>query len=112
MPENRHWAHDRRGRVPDSGSIQEDWSEERTRQGETKVGGKAHSGGGEAADCGQGGICKRVPPGEVGPWVKGGSEDEAQPLQAGLRIEELVFQLYWEGAGRLIAPGGSPVDQF
>ena len=82
------------------------------RQGETKVGGKAHSGGGEAADCGQGGICKSVPPGEVGPWVKGGGEDEAQPLQAGLRIEELVFQLYREGARRLIAPGGSPVDQF
>jgi len=45
MPEDGHSAHDRRGRVPDSGSIEEDWSKERTRQGETKVGGKAHPGG-------------------------------------------------------------------
>jgi len=64
------------------------------------------------ADCGQGGICKRVPPGEVGPWVNGGAEDEAQPLQAGLYIEELVFQLHREGARWLIAPGGSPVDHL
>jgi len=112
MPENRHWANDRRGRVPDSRSIQEDWIKERTLQGETKVGGKADPGGGEAADSGQGGICKRVPPGEMGPWVKGGGEDKAQPLQAGLWIEELIFQLHREGARRLIAPGGSPVDQF
>jgi len=49
------------------------------------------------ADCGQGRICKRVPPGGVGPWVKGGGEDEAQPLQVGLWIEELVFQLNREG---------------
>ena len=76
------------GGAPDSGPIQKDRSKERTRQGETKVGGKAHPRGGEAADRGQGGICKRVPPGEVGPWVKGGGEDEAQPLQAGLWIEE------------------------
>ena len=112
MPEDRHLAHDRRGRVPDGGPIQKDWSKERTRQGETKVGGKAHPRGGEAADRGQGGICERVPPGEVGPWVKGRGEEEAQPLQAGLRIEELIFQLHREGAWLLIAPGGPPVDKF
>jgi len=112
MPENSLWAHDRRGRVPEGGSIQKDWSKERTRQGETKVGGKAHPRGGEAADCGQGGICKRVPPGEVGPWVKGGGEYEAQPFQSGLWIEELIFQLHREGARWLIAPGGPPVDKF
>ena len=112
MPENGHWAHDRRGRVPDSGPIQKDWSKERTRQGEAEVGGKAHPRGGEAADCGQGGIRKRVPPGEVGPWVEGGGEDEAQPLQAGLWIEELIFQLHREGARQLVAPCGPPVDQF
>jgi len=52
MPENGHRAHDRLGRDPDGGSIQEDWGKERTRQGETKVGWKAHPGGGEAADRG------------------------------------------------------------
>jgi len=52
MPENGHWAHDRRGRVPDGGPIQEDWSKERTRQGERKVGWKAHPEGGEVANCG------------------------------------------------------------
>jgi len=112
MPENRHWAHDRRGRVPDSGPVQKDWSKERTRQGEAKVGGKAHPRGGEAADRGQGGICEHVPPGEVGPWVKGGGEDEAQPLQVGLWIEKLIFQLHRKGARWLIGPGGPPVDQF
>jgi len=61
---------------------------------------------------GQGGIGKRVPPGEVGPWVKGGGEDKAQPLQSGLRIEELILQLHREGARGLIALGGPPVDQF
>jgi len=82
------------------------------RQGETKVGQEAHPGAGDAADRGQGGICNCVPPGEVGPWVKGGGEDEAQPLQAGLWIAELVFHLHWEGARWLIAPGGPPVDQL
>jgi len=48
----------------------------------------------------------------VGPWVKRGGEDEPQPLQAGLWIEELILQLHREGARRLIAPGGPPVDQF
>ena len=61
---------------------------------------------------GQGGICDRVPPGEVGPRVKGGSEDESQPLQAGQWIEQLLFQLHREGARRLMAPGGPPVDQL
>jgi len=112
MPKNGHRAHDRRGRVPDRRPIQENRSKERARQGETKVGWKAHPGGGEAANRGQGGICKSVPPGEVGPWVKGGGEDEAQPLQAGLWIEELILQLHREGARRLIASGGPPVDQF
>ena len=112
MPKNRHWAHDRRGRAPYSGPIQKDRSKERTREGETKVGGKAHPRGGVAADRGQGGICKRVPPGEVGPWVKGGGEDEAEPFQAGLWIEELIFELYREGARRFVAPGNPPVDQF
>jgi len=48
----------------------------------------------------------------VGPRVKGGSEDEAQPFQVGLRVEELVLKLHREGARRLIAHGGPPVDQF
>jgi len=48
----------------------------------------------------------------VGPWVKGGGEDKTQPVQAGLWIEVLIFQLHREGARRLIAPGGPPVDQF
>ena len=48
----------------------------------------------------------------MGPWVEGGGEDEAQPLQAGSWIEELVLQLHWEGARWLIALGGSPVDQL
>jgi len=48
----------------------------------------------------------------VGPWVKGGGEHEAQPLQVGLWIEGLILQLHREGARRLIAPGGPPVDQF
>jgi len=52
MPENGHWAHDRQGRVPDSGPIQEDRCKERTRLGETKIGWKAHPGGGEAANRG------------------------------------------------------------
>jgi len=68
--------------------------------------------GGEAADPGQGGIRKCVPSGEVGPWVKGGGEDKPQPLQAGLWIEELIFQLHRKGGQWLIAPGGPPVDQF
>jgi len=57
-------------------------------------------------------IRKRVPSGKVLPWVEGGGEDEAQPFQAGLWIEELIFQLNREGARRLIAPGGPPVDPF
>jgi len=69
-------------------------------------------GGGEAANRGQGGIREGVPPGEVGPWVKGGSEDKAQPLQVGSWIEELILELHREGAGRLIAPGSLSVDQF
>ena len=48
----------------------------------------------------------------MGPWVKGRGEDEAQPFQVGLWIEELILQLHREGAQRLIAPGGPPVDQF
>jgi len=47
----------------------------------------------------------------VGPRVEGGSEDEAEPLQVGLRVERLVLKLHREGARRLIAPGGPPVDQ-
>jgi len=61
---------------------------------------------------GRGGICQCVPPGKVGPWVKGGGEDEAQPLQVGLWVEELIFQLHREGARWLMTPGGPPVDQF
>jgi len=38
--------------VPHSRLIQENWSKERTRQGETKVRWKAHPGGREAADRG------------------------------------------------------------
>jgi len=53
-----------------------------------------------------------MPPGEVGSRVNGGGEDKAQPLQVGLWIEELIFQLHRKGARRLIAPGGPPVDQF
>jgi len=82
------------------------------RQGETKVGWKAHPGGGEVANCGSGGLCKSVPSGKVGPFVKGGGEYESQPLQAGLWIEELIFQLHREGAWRFIAPGSPPVDEF
>ena len=63
-----------------------------------------------AANRSQGGICNGVPPGEVEPWVKGGGEDKAQPFQAGLWIERLIKQLYRDGAWRLIAPGGPPVD--
>jgi len=48
----------------------------------------------------------------MGPWVKGGGEDKALPLQAGLLIEGLTFQLHWEGARGLIAAGSPPVDQF
>ena len=77
MTEDGHQAHDRWGRVPDSRPIQENRSKERTRQGETKVGWVAHPGGGEVVNRHQGGICKGVPPGEVGPWVKGEGEDEA-----------------------------------
>ena len=64
---NGYRAHDGRWGGPNCGSIQENWSKERTRQGETNVGRKAHPRGGEAADRGQGGISKRIPPGEVGP---------------------------------------------
>jgi len=71
----------------------------------------AHPGGGVVANRGLGGICKRVPSGEMGPGVKGGGEDEAQPLQAGLWVEELILQLYRDVGRRLIAPGGLPVDQ-
>jgi len=52
VPENGHRTHDGRGRVPDSGPIQENWSKERTRQGETKVGWQANPRGGEAAERG------------------------------------------------------------
>ena len=48
----------------------------------------------------------------MGPWVKGGGEDEAQLLQVGLCIEELILQLHREGARCLIAPCGSLVNQF
>jgi len=48
----------------------------------------------------------------VGPGVKEGGKNKTQPLQAGLWVEELIRQLYQEGARRLIAPGSSPVDQF
>jgi len=48
----------------------------------------------------------------VGPWVKSGGEDEAQPFQAGLGIEELILQLHRERVWQLIASGGPPVDQF
>jgi len=112
MPKNGNWAHERWGRVPDSGPILKDRGNERTRPGKTKKGWKAHPGGGEAANRGQGGICNCVPPGKVGPFAKGGSEDEAQPLQVGLWIKELTLQLHREGAQWLIAPGGPPVDQF
>jgi len=74
--------------------------------------GEGLSGGGEAANRCQRGDCEGVPPGEVGPRVKGGGEDKAQPFQAGLWVEELIFQFYREGAWQLIAPGGPPVDQF
>jgi len=52
MPENGHRAHDRQGRVPESGPIQKNRSKERTRQGETEVGWKAYPGGGEVANRG------------------------------------------------------------
>jgi len=48
----------------------------------------------------------------VGPWVNGGIEDKAQPLQAGLWIEVLILELHREGARWLIAPGSPPVDQL
>ena len=35
-----------------------------------------------------------------------------QPLQVGLRVAELVLKLHREGARRLTAPGGPPVDQL
>ena len=76
------------------------------------MGRKAHARRGEAANRGERGIGEGVSSGEVGPRVTGGGEDEAQPLQAGLRIEELILKLYWEGARRLIAPRSPPVDQF
>jgi len=52
MPENGHRAHDGRWGGPNRGPVQENWSKERTRQGETKVGWKAHPRRGEAADRG------------------------------------------------------------
>ena len=52
MPENGHRAHDGRWGGPNRGPIQEDWGKELMGQGETKVGRKAHPGGGEAADRG------------------------------------------------------------
>jgi len=79
---------------------------------ERQVGGKAHPRRREAANCSQRGVGEGVPPGEVGPRVKGGSENKAQPLQAGLRIKKLIFKLHREGAPRLIAPGCYPMDQF
>jgi len=48
----------------------------------------------------------------VGPRVKGGSENKAQPFQAGLWVEKLILKLHREGAQLLIALGGSPMDQF
>ena len=48
----------------------------------------------------------------MGPWVKGGSENKAQPFQVGLRIEQLILKLHREGARPLIAPGGCQMDQF
>ena len=91
MPENGHRAHDRRGRVPDGGPIYKNRGKERTRQGEREVGWEAHPGGGEATNRGQGGICKSVPPGKMGPRVKGRGEDKAQPPEVGFRIEELTL---------------------
>jgi len=52
VPKNGHRTHDRWGRVPDSGSVKENWSKKRTRQGVTEIGRKAHPWGGEAADPG------------------------------------------------------------
>jgi len=65
------------GGVPDSSTIQENWGQERTGQGETKAGGKAHPGGGEAANRDQGSVREGVPSREVGPWVEGGGENKA-----------------------------------
>jgi len=76
------------------------------------VGGKPHPGGGNAANRRQSGVREGVSSGEVGPWVKGGGEDKAQPFQAGLWVEELILKLHREGARRLIAPAGPPVDQL
>ena len=76
------------------------------------MGRKAHSRRGEAANCGQCGVGEGVPPGEVGPQVKGEGEDKAQAFQVGLWVEELILKLHREGARPLIAPGGPPMDQF
>ena len=54
---------------------------------------------GEAANRGQCGVGKGVPPRGVRPWVQGVSEDKPQPLQVGLWVEELILPLYPEGAG-------------
>ena len=45
VPKHGHRTHHRRGRVADSRPVKENWSEKRTRQGETKVGRKAHPRG-------------------------------------------------------------------
>jgi len=44
-PKDGHRVQDGRRGVPDSGPIEENWSKERTRQGEAKVGWKAIPGG-------------------------------------------------------------------
>jgi len=100
------------GGAPNSSPVQEYWDQERVCQGETKVLGKAHPRWGEGADCSQCGVGKGEPPGEVGPRVKGGSENKAQPLQAGLWIEKLILKCHREVARPVIAPGGCPMDQF
>ena len=64
------------------------------------------------ANCSYCGIGEGVTPAKVGPRVKGGGEDKAQPFQARPWVEKLFLKLQREGARPLIAPGGPPMDQF
>ena len=68
--------------------------------------------GGEAAYCGERLIGQSEPLGKMGSRVKAWCKEETKSFQAGLGIKSLTFEMNREEAGRLIAPGGPPVDEL
>jgi len=98
--------------VPYSQIVQENRSKEGPRQGQTEVGGETDTRGGEALDCGKGRVGQGQSTREMRSGVEQRGEEEAEPFQACLRVEDFAFWLHWEPVGGLIHPAGSPVHEF